>query len=452
MGKNRYSEAMFFLRPTQIVVPPDRGRKDFKNINTLMESIDKLGLIQPCVVAKTEDDDDKYLLIAGERRYRSMCILGWEKLPCITRDDLTSLERKEVELEENLRRENLAWDEEIELYRQIDDIKRQIHGDKHGGAQSDGWTTKDTAENLGMSKTNLYRQIKFAKFLKENPEYKKDIENLPLNTAMKKVDMIQLAERNKRLLDQGLITVSVDLRLGDCLKLIKEVPDASVDLLLTDIPYGIEAVSLVLEGHEGTKSTSYKGVISESDNLTKDDIVAIMKQLVPELRRVLKPSAHFYIFHSFAIYTSIFNLLQENNFLVFDVPIIWDKGRTTNVFKGYEYMACFEPIMYGHVPPKAKRFNLGGKLIINYQPIESKLRFHAFEKPQALLTNLIRQSTNIGDMILDPFAGSSSTLIAAKKLNRNCIGFEINEDNYHRSLERISQTCIDSEVVPEKQE
>ncbi len=446
MEQNRHSKQILFLHPTQIIVPSNRGRKDFKNINTLIESIQKLGLIHPCVVAKAEEEG-KYILIAGERRYRAMCILGWVKLPCTDRDDLSLLERKEVELEENLRRENLIWAEEIELYRQIDEIKREIHGSKMPGSKEEGWTTKDTAENLGMSKSSLYKQIQFAKFLKENPTYKKDVENLPLNTAIKKVDMIMLAERNKRLFEQGTIKVSVDLRLGDCRDLIKEIPDNSIHLLLTDIPYGVEAISGVLDGKEGLKSSSYKGLISKSDNLTKEEIIDILKELIPELARVLLPSAHFYIFHAFKIYIPLYELLLKSNLLAFDVPIIWNKGRTTNVFKGYEYMACYEPIMYGHVPPKAKRFMLGGKLIVDYPPLDPKLKLHPFEKPQALLQYLIRQSTNIGDTILDPFAGSSSTIIAAKSLNRNCIGFEINEDNYHRSLQRLETKCLELDTA-----
>ena len=444
--KNRNFNALLFLSPQQIIVASDRGRKDFSNLNTLIESIEKLGLIHPCVVTKS-DIEDKYHLIAGERRYRSMCILVWKTLPCTDRDDLSILERKEVELEENLRRTNLIWSEEIELYRQIDDIKKQIYGGGIPGSSEKGWTTKDTAESLGLKKSNVYKQVQFARFLNANPEYREEIKNLPLNTAMKKVEMLKLAEQNKRLLTQGLINVSADLRLGDCIDLIKDIPDNSIDLLLTDIPYGIDAVSLVLKGKEGHGSAAYKGMISDSDNLTKEQITGILEKLLPELQRVLKPSAHFYIFFSFKVYIPLFTLLRKNDFLVFDRPIIWNKGRTTTIFKGYEFMACYEPIMYGCVPPKEKRYMLGGKLIIEYSIIDSKAKLHPFEKPQELLQNLIRQSTNIGDMILDPFSGSASTLIAAKELNRNCIGFEINTDNYHRSLKRLEDRCSKEDMA-----
>ena len=436
----RYSKSLLSLNPTQIVVSLTRARKDFKNLDELIQSIQKYGLIHPIVVAKSKEEEGKYLLIAGERRFRAMCLLGWKTLPATDRDDLSFIERKEVELEENLKRENLSWPEEIELYRQIDEIKRNLYGSKmQGSSKEEGWTGKDTAEALGISKTNLYRQIKFAKLLKENPEYIKNVENLPLNAAIKKVDALKQAEDNKRMLEQGLITVEANLKLGDCRDLIKDLPDNSVDLLLTDIPYGIKAISEVLDGKKGHDSLAYKGLIEKSDNLSKEEIRTILVRLLPEIRRVLKPSSHFYIFHSFKIYTMLLNLLQKNDFLAFDVPLIWDKERTTNPFMGYEFQACYEPIIYGHVPPKAKRLLLGGKSIVKFSPIDPKLRLHPFEKPQELLQLLIRQSTNVGDVVLDPFAGSASTLVATKALNRNFIGYEISEKNYYLSLRRIKE-------------
>lgn len=437
--EEKHAKNLLFLAPTQIVVSSTRGRKNFGNINTLMDSIQEHGLIHPIVVVKAEEED-KYILVAGERRYRAMCLLGWKALPCTDRESLSVLEAKSLELEENIKRENLSWEEEIELYRQIDEIKRITYGEKMQGASTEkGWSTEKTAELLGISRSNLYQQIQFATFLKDNPQYKKEIENLPLSAAIKKVGMLRIAEKNKRLQEQGKIKITANLILGDCVELIKDIKSDSIDLLLTDIPYGIKAVSEALDGKRVGKQQLYKGLIEDSDNLSKEEVVSLLEAIVPELQRVLKPSSHFYIFHSFAVYSELLTILRRNNFLPFDAPIIWDKGRTTNPFRGYEFATCYEPILYGHVPPKNKRFLLGGKLIVDSAPISPNLRMHPFEKPQELLRYFIRQSTNVGDKIIDPFAGSASTLIAAKALNRSCVGFEINSKNYHVTLERLKE-------------
>ena len=99
MESPRCSKTLLLLHPQKIIVSRTRGRKDFKNIKTLVDSIQQYGLIHPCLVAKSEEEG-KYNLIAGERRYRAMCLLGWSQLPCTDRDDLSPLEQKEVELEE----------------------------------------------------------------------------------------------------------------------------------------------------------------------------------------------------------------------------------------------------------------------------------------------------------------------------------------------------------------
>lgn len=434
---SKHAKNLLMLHPSKIFVNPSRGRKDFSNLPNLVKSIEENGLIHPITVQLMPDG--RYELIAGERRYRAMCILGWKELPCTDRTNLSPVEMRILELEENLGREALAWQEEIFIREEIDTLQKQIHGTKmQGSSGQKGWSTKDTAEFLGETSTKMvYRQISFARKLKAHPEYKSAIENLPLTAAMKKVEMLEIANNNRRLHASGQLQIKAEIKLGDCQTLIKEVPDKSIDLLLTDIPYGIEAVNEAISASGKTDATKYKQVLEDSDNLTKDKIIEIMTNLLPELRRVLKPSSHFYIFHSFAIYPELLTLLKKNDFLVFDTPIIWDKQKTTSAFKGYEFSACYEPILYGHVPPKAKRFNQSEKLIWRFSPLSSNERMHSFEKPQDLLRFAIKESTNIGDRILDPFAGSASTLIAAKAMNRSCLGFEINSNNYNVSLERL---------------
>lgn len=435
-SSSQHAKNLLFLHPSKIFVNPNRGRKDFSSLGELVKSIQEQGLIHPLAVQQMPDG--RYELIAGECRYRAMCLLGWKELPCTDRTNLSALEIKCLELEENLCRAQLNWEEECELYRQIDEVKRQIYGEKlPGTTEQKGWTTKDTAKSLGAKRSMIYCQIQFAKKLNANPNLREEVKNLPLTAAIKKVEMIEKAERNKRLYESGQLKINAELKLGDCQDLIKAIPSSSIDLLLTDIPYGVAAVNEALNAGGKSDATKYKQLLEESDNLTKDRIISIMANLLPELRRVLKPASHFYIFHSFAIYPELIALMKSNDFLVFDTPIIWDKGKTTSAFKGYEYSACYEPILYGHIPPKSKRFNESCKLILNYPSVSSEKRLHSFEKPQDLLKFLITQSTNVGERIIDPFSGSAATLVAAKELKRSCIGFEISEKNYNVSLERL---------------
>jgi len=437
--ENKYPKDVVLVHPRNIIILPGRGRKDFSNLNLLMDSIQKHGLLHPCVAY---EQDGKYVLIAGERRYRAMCLLGWDKIPCTLKVSVSELEQKEIELEENLVRQNLAWCEEIELRRRIDELMRQIHGVKTSGSKDDtGWTLKKTAEKVGTSTSTLTRQVAFAKFLQQRPDLKEQLISLPLSAAMKKADMIVSAERAKRQHEAGQLVLNTSLKLGNCLELIKAVPDKSIDLLLTDMPYGID--NLENPNISNTSKVAYKSLISNTDNLSWADAFALMKNLVPQLRRVLKPSAHFYIFTSISMFDEVSKMLIISGLLPEKVPLIWDKGRTTEAFKGYSYCASFEPIIFGHSPPRTKRLSEPSRNILQFPPEHSLA--HPFAKPLALLTFLIKMSSVMGNTILDPFAGSGSTLIAAKRSNRSCIGFEINEQNYYNAMLRIDECLSDQQ-------
>ena len=83
-----------------------------------------------------------------------LAFLGWEKVPCLVKEDSTDLLSKRRELEENIQRDDLNWEERILLLRQIDQIERMIHGSKMpGSSKGDGWTIEKTAKKVAKKKT-----------------------------------------------------------------------------------------------------------------------------------------------------------------------------------------------------------------------------------------------------------------------------------------------------------
>ncbi len=410
-----------------IYVKEGRGRKEFKGIPDLMESIKNHGLLHPPVVV---EKDGKYELIAGERRYRAITLLGWEKLPVTLLEDVSELQKKELELEENIAREDLSWPEQIELYRQIDELKREIYGSKmQGDSKGDGWNTQKTAELVKVDRSNLQKQINFAKMLNDNPTLKETLKGLPLSTAMRKAKLIIEKEKVERVAKDK--PIQADILLGDCRELIKEIPDESVNLLLTDIPYGIKAIT------DGEKD--YQAIVNEKDNMEFKDTLSLMQDLIPELNRVLKPSSHFYIFFSINQYDFLYNEMNKKGFHVDPVPIVWDKRRTTTPFRGYSYSACYELCLFGHKLPRERMLSKPAKTIIEEKVTSIVDKVHVFQKPISLLRFFLEQSTNLGDVVLDPFAGSGSTIIAAKALGRTGIGFEVNKENYCNAVAYIKK-------------
>ncbi len=431
----------FLLDIKKIRVPENRGRREFKNLKTLMNSMQRLGLAHPLVVAPKEE---LFELIAGERRYRSAILLGWTQIACTLRSDLSPIEQKELELEENIHREDLLWSEEIEITTQIDELKRELFGETLPGSNQKGWTQQKTADLIGKSKPFVSKQIKFAKLLRERPDIKEKIKDLPLNTALKQADMELQKERLERLQENNELEFLEEIQLGNCLKLINKVDSNSVDLLLTDPPFGI--ASDKMEGKKASPVESYKSVLKPNDNSTLGEVITLMENLVLEIVRVLKPARNFYIFFTPDLYPALVNMLKIVASLWFDpTPIIWNKGRTTTPFRGYTYTPCYEMILFGGTLPRTHRLNGPAKKILDFSPISSKNKTHPFQKPQLLLRFLIEQSTNLGDLVLDPFAGSGSTLLAAKNLGRGYLGFELDNDHFMKAQSLLLDQPLERE-------
>jgi len=418
-----------------IVVLPGRGRVAFNRIDEMAESIKKNGFINPILVVENTDPakPGTYVLVAGERRYRGAVLAGLKEIPVTFRDGLTALQLKIIELEENICRQGLDWAEECELHRQIDELKSET--DKT-------WTKQKTAELVNVSPSYLSQQIDVAKKLRDNPQLREEVRHLPINAAIKVIKQKEEVARVNRLEEAGLLKITTDLRLGSCVDLIKQLPASSVDLLLTDPPYGIDRLE-ALRANKGNESMSGYALMSEHHNQDIDSVLGLLRELAPELVRVLKPGAHWYMFCGYSHVGEFLNALKP---LEFQPPLlVWKREKPTSPGYGYNYLNQIETIIYGHNPPRSKRLAKNMYNVLEYPDIPRTLRMYPTEKPQSLLSELILQSTNRGDTVLDLFAGSASTLKAARALGRKSIGFEINEDSWKRAQLALSGATVNPE-------
>lgn len=419
-----------------IIIDKDRARKDFGDMKSQVESIQKR-LLHPLVVA--ELPDGKYKLLAGERRFRSMMVLGWKEVPVTIFSELSNLQQKEIELEENLRRRSLTWQEECELISQIDELKRDINGSGSQGAKTEGWTMEKTAELVGQSKGTVSEKISLAKTLKERPDLKAAVKDLPLKAAQRVIEKRKEAERLERLAQGGTLLVSGDIKHGDCRELIKQIPDNSVGLIITDPPFGNPEISDA-EGTGGGERATYTAMLKPSDNMNMDSVRELLRELAPQLFRVLKPGSHIYMFFAFDLYADIQTILRSAGFDTHPAPLIWDKGRPVSQFGGYNYMSSYEPIIFGRKPGEVnRRLAEGIRNILQFPPVPVGERMHPFEKPGDLIKLLMKQSSSLGDIVLDPFAGSGKTIKVAKDFGRQGLGFELDQDNFFRAQALLSK-------------
>ena len=239
--------------------------------------------------------------------------------------------------------------------------------------------------------------------------------------------------------------VNVNLMKGDCLELMKSIPDGSVDMVLTDPPFG-------------TTKCSWDSVIP-------------FEPMWAELKRIIKPNGAIVLFGS-QPFTS--NLIMSNT-KMFKYEQIWDKNKGTqpqlaNIqpMKSHENILVFGKGKINYYPQKTKgdpytrdnkqshtehslskglkpikQVNTGfrfPKTILMYpRDFSAQTRLHPTQKPVALLEYLIKTYTQEGETVLDFTAGSMSTAIACINTNRNGIMIEKDDHYFKVGSDRVAQ-------------
>ena len=219
--------------------------------------------------------------------------------------------------------------------------------------------------------------------------------------------------------------MTYELLHGDCLELMKDIPDESIDLVVTDPPYKTTS-----RGSSGGTGGILKEEINKRGKVFKHNDIEFNEWL-PELYRVLKDTGHAYIMSN---NKNLKNMLMEIENVGFNIykTLIWAKNSPiTNMY----YMDSHEYIIFCR-KGKAKRINnCGTKSVLNVDNPRNKV--HPTEKPVELMEVLITNSSQEGELVFDPFMGSGSTGVACKNLNRNFIGIELDETYFNIAKERI---------------
>ena len=234
----------------------------------------------------------------------------------------------------------------------------------------------------------------------------------------------------------------IDLRLGDCLEVMKTIEDNSIDAIITDPPYGTTAC--------------------------KWDSVIDFDLMWEQLNRIIKPNGAIVLFGS----EPFSSALRMSNIKNYKYDWIWDKKLSTggllcnkrplrrheNISVFYKKQVSYNPIMRKGKPRKKGSMAQGGvynkipqhnaviKISDEYYPTsilelsnsKMKGRVHPTQKPVELMEYLIKTYTNENETVLDFTMGSGSTGVASKNLNRNFIGIEMDENYFKIAEERIN--------------
>jgi site-specific DNA-methyltransferase (adenine-specific) len=215
---------------------------------------------------------------------------------------------------------------------------------------------------------------------------------------------------------------------GDCREVVKAMRRNTVDLLVTDPPYGVAFQS----NHATIK---HKPIANDTLSLTE------LSAMVSTCCSPLRSGRHAYVFGPPELVTDPLSA---------KVGLIWDKGNLGMGDLSLPWATSFEPITFAvHVPGAGARRCNDGALSARLRQ-QSVLRVprkhgtatrrHPTEKPVRLLTQLIESSSQQGEIVLDPFMGVGSTLVAAKVEGRRSIGIELDESYCEIAAERMDAT------------
>jgi hypothetical protein len=367
------------------------------------------------------------VVVAGLRRLLALKSFGAQDrkvaFNVIAADDT---EAQIINAHENLKRFNLPWWDQVQLTRRLHDLRQEQHGKGHKGRPKvgevkDGWGIRDTARELGVAIGPLSEDLNLAKAVEQDPSLR--------NIKDKKtaIRMVKLATRRmENEVEAGLPSLQMadaplnEAILGSSDEILRRLEDNLFDFCITDPPW----ISFV------------------DKKFTKDEeTFPVFEQLF----RVMKYNSLGYVFVGHEDWVVYRVELPRLGFRVGKVPLIWNKagGVITYGTRPWEYGRDYELIMQiAKGDPILTRATQMSS-ILTFKPVPVTKLVHPNQKPLDLLSKLIGDCSNPGNFMVDPFAGSFATLVAAKKMKRNYFGVERDKDIYTRGMKRLE--LVDAE-------
>lgn len=409
----------------------DRLREDpGEDFNELVESIRRLGQIQPIVVAST-GDGGTYRLVAGERRLRAIILINGrgEEIPGLSpgkvkaefAGELSPELALTLEFEENVRRKDFSFQEKAKYVKKFHSMFME---------RSEGqWTAEMTAIALKLSPASVSYYLELDKMIDKHPEVAKA---KTMRGAIKRVKTIK--EHEHRMLEvaressEGVTRANTALTKGDGVQWLKDIPSDSIDLVNLDPPWG--------------ENSSYKTWQAwETFDDTTEYATEIIPLLLKETLRVLKPNRFCIYWYRTWAYKEMTDLAREIGFSLkhSQTPCIWfkpDKITDKMAYPEKQLITSYETfLLLRKGDPIFYEKEVQNVFVEPRVPVSNLI--HPTEKPVALMDRLIRLLTVPGEVVIDPTCGSGSTLEAAFRAFRKTMGCELDSDFYQRCYLRL---------------
>jgi len=354
-------------KPIDSLIPYAKNARvhDEAQIAQIAGSIKEFGFNNPVLIDKDNG------IIAGHGRVMAARKLGLTEVPTILLDHLNETQRKAYILADNRIAINSTWDNEM-LSLELMDIKDDV-----------------SLAMLGFNVDELDALLNPTQ-LTDGLTDEDAVPEVPIEPTTKLGDIYQLG--NHRLMCGDSTSIDAVEKLMDGQK---------ADMVFTDPPYGVD----------------YKGINNDSRNGLED----LLRGAFGNYFAVSKSGASIYCFHSDRCADVFHKVFRE--FFHFSSMIIWAKNSLT--LSQTDYQSQHEPCLYGWMDNGTHSWHSDRKQTSVWKFDKERVAGHTTPKPVALVEKAISNSSKSGDIVIDLFGGSGSTLIAAEKIGRHSILMEL---------------------------
>lgn len=451
---------MKIISLNNLTVDEDRQRKTFSHLELaeLEDSIFSHGLINPLMVRPDPEIKNSYILVAGERRLRAIKSRGGGfrfgdidvpagSVPVIVKNFVDLTDAGLIELHENIMRMDLTWQEKVAAIKKLDETAKErglpnVEGEVALALSPQGSTEPTSG---GYRQANKARAV--AGFLDDPEVTKASTLSEAARIASRKIEQQMIEKLSKmdiketpdiepekvdgpterRVVSPPARPLVGTLYHGDCREWITKIPTASIDTVLADPPYGMNADKFKDGGHTTTLEHTYED--------SPEYAIMVTAALVQELDRICKDHSHVYMFCRPEGFEHIKELFSDQ-WKVRSRPLIWSKGNRGKLGEGLlsGYSFCYECILVA---------TRGGKPFAGVVPdvipvpvVNPDIKVHGAQKPVELYKILLGQSNIPHDTVLDPFCGSGTIFPAARDLSMKPIGIELDEAMVAQAKER----------------
>lgn len=418
------------IHPSEIIVG-ERQRTDLQDIDSLCESIENFGLIQPIIV------NQKMELVAGGRRLHCIKELEWDNVTVGIIETATEDERAELELEENVRRADLTWQERVRAIAQI----HRLRGMNAAKAKQE-WGYRQTGELLNVPLSDVWYASRLASALDDDDE---EIANAKGVTAAVQILCRRKANEAAKMWvskrasvpkEDGTMEVveqksdamqaqgHVEVFCGDAISWLAQQPDSSIECLYTDPPYAIDMDMLEQEG-TGMDVSSVRDTHDVQENLQ------LLEGFLSLLPQKLKPTSFAAIWMDLEQWDFYARMAQRIGMRRQRWPITWVKAHPCmNQAARHNFTKSCEHAVLLAMPEAVLTLTRGTS---HWTGPTDKADFghpHPFWKPLGLHKWVLSGIAPQGCTIVDPFAGAGSIPLAAAQLGYSVRACELGQQHY----------------------